>query len=461
MPWLGLRRFTPAESEAAYAIAQRGPGRRCPAPWARLAPATRELLRHPLMLALFHTACAGMEQPPSLTSTAALWDAWLARTFDPAQGGAQLQTLALDLADACLDGGHDAIPAALAETWRERWQAALGHDPVRIAAGLDPLERLVEAGLLRRTETGGLDWVSDALAEQVLFLALHRRDPALGEASFRAWLALPVSRRLDGALGRVGAAIWRSGRPLAVRPVLDVSYRRSRALLADLLLDVIPRGLPAEMAQPVAAFAADLGRLVDGCLGDGNRRRMNRLKDGLLYDLDQRLADRWGYLPVRREIARSALTLAEHLGALEPDNTKYLRDLSISFHKLADLDRRTDPAAARAGYTQGLAIRSYNKLSEWMLEQGETATSEKYANKASDWMERAAAQNPEDSGIQYNLACTRARLSRIEEALAALARSVELGNTDADETTEDPDLRLLRGLPEFEALLARMRSNAT
>jgi Flp pilus assembly protein TadD len=713
MPWLGLRRFTPAEVEAAYAIAQQGPGRRCPAPWARLAPTTRALLRHPLMLALFHTACAGMEQPPTLTSADALWDAWLARTFDPAQGGAQLQALALDLADDGLDGGHDAIPAALAETWRGRWQAALGHDPVRIAAGLDPLERLVEAGLLRRTEAGGLDWVSDSLAEQVLFLALQRRDPALEEASFRAWLALPVSRRLDGALGRVGAAIWRSGRPLAVRPVLDVAYRRSRALLADLLLDVIPRGLPAEVAQPVAAFATDLLRLVDGCIGDGNRRRMDRLKDGLLWELDQRLADRWGYLSVRREIARCILTLAEQLCALEPDNTEYLRDLSISFHKLADLDgrtdpaaaragyaqalaivrrlvelepdnteylrdlsvsygrladldgrtdpaaaragyaqglaiprrlvelepdnttylrdlsisydrladldRRTDPAAARAGYAQGLAIvrrlvelepdnttylrdlgiscrqmgdtertrapeealrwyaeaadwgerlvalqpddtqflsdlRYYcdraaslreashpddakpwlaqgvelgrrlsvldssndqrlnlsrwlvrlgsaesklglpeaeayyrealaireaiveadpknheawgllssalGRLAEWCLGQGKTEEERAWSERADQAMERAAALQPEDADVQYGLACSRARLGRTQEALAALSRSVDLGNTDANWVAEDPDLRSLRGLPEFEAILARMRGNA-
>lgn len=76
-------------------------------------------------------------------------------------------------------------------------------------------------------------------------------------------------------------------------------------------------------------------------------------------------------------------------------------------------------------------------------------------------MERAAELNPEDADVQYGLACTRARLGRTQEALAALSHSVDLGYNDADEAAEDPDLRSLRGLPEFEALLARMRGNAT
>jgi len=65
---------------------------------------------------------------------------------------------------------------------------------------------------------------------------------------------------------------------------------------------------------------------------------------------------------------------------------------------------------------------------------------------------------PDDSGIQYNLACTQARLGHTAEALAALTRAVELGYRDADWAEQDPDLRPLRGLPEFDALLARMRS---
>lgn len=72
-------------------------------------------------------------------------------------------------------------------------------------------------------------------------------------------------------------------------------------------------------------------------------------------------------------------------------------------------------------------------------------------------MQRAVALKPEDADIQYGLACTRARLGKEVEALTALTRSVELGNTDADHAEQDKDLASLRDLPTFQALLVRMR----
>ncbi len=356
VPYLGLRRFTSREAEGAYAAAQRGTGRRCPAPWARLTPATQDLLRHPLMTSLFHQAYAGVEQPPALTGADTLWDAWLARTFDPAQGGVALEGFALSLADDCIDAGQDQIPPELAETWRRRWQTELGNDPIRIAAGLDPLERLAEAGILRRTEGGGLDWVSDSLAEQVLYLALRRRDPAQSESSLTAWLALPITRRLDGALSRVGAAIWRADRPMELLPVLGAGFRRGRDLMTEILLNVAPHGLPGQVEAGAADFSARLGQLLAGCIAKGDRRWIAVLKDSLLWDLDGRLADRWGYGAARFAVARHALSLAEHLKALEPENTEFLRDLSISYSKLGDLDGWRDPAAARDWFEQGLEI---------------------------------------------------------------------------------------------------------
>ena len=73
-------------------------------------------------------------------------------------------------------------------------------------------------------------------------------------------------------------------------------------------------------------------------------------------------------------------------------------------------------------------------------------------------VERLAALDPDDSGAHYDLACTRALLGRGETALAALVRAVEAGRADAADAAGDPDRRSLHGLPEFGAILDRMRA---
>ena len=60
--------------------------------------------------------------------------------------------------------------------------------------------------------------------------------------------------------------------------------------------------------------------------------------------------------------------------------------------------------------------------------------------------------------VVYNLACALAVRGRTREALATLGRAVELGFTDAEGMAGDADLASLRGKPEYEALLARLRA---
>ena len=52
-----------------------GVGVRLPVEWTDLVPASRELLRHPLMVFLFHRAYAGNAMPPAVGSVDAV-DAW-------------------------------------------------------------------------------------------------------------------------------------------------------------------------------------------------------------------------------------------------------------------------------------------------------------------------------------------------------------------------------------------------
>ncbi len=84
-----------------------------------------------------------------------------------------------------------------------------------------------------------------------------------------------------------------------------------------------------------------------------------------------------------------------------------------------------------------------------------------------DWEKAAAAYArflstyADDPTSHYNYACCLARLGKENEALAALARAVEKGFTEADAARKDPDLESLVGKPAFDALLARMAATAS
>jgi predicted GH43/DUF377 family glycosyl hydrolase len=160
------------------------------------------------MLPLFHRVYAGKVIVPGIASEESLWRSWLDVVLRGTGSGSLLERLALDLADACIDGGYDQIPAQLAAKWRRSWEERLRNDPLRIAAEIDDLERLAVAGLLRQTQTGEWDWVSDLLAEHVFHRALLRYDPSIGKEAIRAWLALPPTDRLLRALSQVADDLW-------------------------------------------------------------------------------------------------------------------------------------------------------------------------------------------------------------------------------------------------------------
>jgi predicted esterase len=70
---------------------------------------------------------------------------------------------------------------------------------------------------------------------------------------------------------------------------------------------------------------------------------------------------------------------------------------------------------------------------------------------------RLAELQPKDPGHPYNLACAQARQGHSEQALASLAKAVELGFGDAAHAQEDDDLASLRQLPAFAKLVETMK----
>jgi hypothetical protein len=79
----------------------------------------------------------------------------------------------------------------------------------------------------------------------------------------------------------------------------------------------------------------------------------------------------------------------------------------------------------------------------------------KYAEAEKQLQEMLALQ-PNSGDTYYNIACARARLGKMEQAMADLKRAVELGWDDADHARQDADLEKLRAENSFTDLLAKM-----
>ena len=82
-------------------------------------------------------------------------------------------------------------------------------------------------------------------------------------------------------------------------------------------------------------------------------------------------------------------------------------------------------------------------------------------NRALVGLELAAEAAPQDAALRYNLACAQARTGRRSEALASLARALDLGMPGPEQMATDEDLAALHGDPGFDALLERARAGSS
>jgi predicted esterase len=82
----------------------------------------------------------------------------------------------------------------------------------------------------------------------------------------------------------------------------------------------------------------------------------------------------------------------------------------------------------------------------------------KYA-EAAEKCRAEMALVPKDSGAPYNLACALARLGKKDEALAALAKSMDLGFDDFEHMKVDEDLASIRDDKKFAECVAKAVEN--
>lgn len=86
------------------------------------------------------------------------------------------------------------------------------------------------------------------------------------------------------------------------------------------------------------------------------------------------------------------------------------------------------------------------------------ATHIKLGNKklGVEWAAKALELEPEDTGVQYNVACSYSLLGEIEEAIELLEKSVDGGWAHKDWLINDSDLDPLRDHPKFQSLIEKM-----
>jgi tetratricopeptide (TPR) repeat protein len=69
--------------------------------------------------------------------------------------------------------------------------------------------------------------------------------------------------------------------------------------------------------------------------------------------------------------------------------------------------------------------------------------------------QQLAVLRPEDSLVQYNLACDYSLLHDADRSLQALHRAISLGYDDFSFMDKDQDLEFIRGDPRYKALVSQ------
>ena len=359
VPYLELRTFTSAEAEEAYRHAQVVLRPSCQAAWPELAPGTQSLLQAPQMLALFHRVFAREAHPPTLETESALWRAWLDSLLSPErQQGNRILSLADELARFCIESGHSQIPDEVASLWRRRWEERLANDQIRIDAELNDVERLAVAGVVRQTPEGGWDWVSDSLAEHLFSRTLRRQSWPPSVEDMRKWLALPATPRLDGALTRLIADIWDDESiPVAIIGELVETGDRTRNILSDAMIGTVARLISKGTRPDLHRFDLRLTDLKNWTERAEAASVPDALLDLLLGRTALALDHRRGLAPPLLLILRVAEEMARQWASHDPNDTRALSYLALSYDRKGDLVARTDPDAARSAYEQSVLIR--------------------------------------------------------------------------------------------------------
>lgn len=106
-------------------------------------------------------------------------------------------------------------------------------------------------------------------------------------------------------------------------------------------------------------------------------------------------------------------------------------------------------------------VRRYPSNIEALSELGQVLTRLAHYERGLEVDRQLVRLVPDNPTVHYNLACSLARLGRLDESLDALEGSVELGYADGEYMQADDDLANLRDEERFRSLLRRIETAAT
>ncbi|MBN2298779.1 MAG: tetratricopeptide repeat protein [Deltaproteobacteria bacterium] len=129
----------------------------------------------------------------------------------------------------------------------------------------------------------------------------------------------------------------------------------------------------------------------------------------------------------------------------EPDNIETYMKLGGRYYESGDYDKALLAYTSALQYFQGDA-RLLNNIGIVLLAKGER-------EKAIEYFTQADAVSEDFVEPVYNMACTYAIMGDQARALSALKKAHALNPQVVQWAAEDPDLRSLEGIAEFEAII--------
>jgi len=254
---------------------------------------------------------------------------------------------------------------------------------------------------------------------------------------------------------------------------IDRTFAQPQAGLADANINLVQWLLvPREAQGPLRAealAASETALRLEPDLAEGHVARANVLSLlGRNDEADQSfrratalapgLRDAWySYARFLFSVGRypESAQAYEQSARIDLDDYDALGLLPMPYEKLGDGERarkareRAVAAADRVLANRPDDVRALYASAGALIVLGDR-------QKGFERLERALALRPHDFAVLYNAACGYANAGDKERALDLLDRAVATGRGFRAWMENDPDLDRLRGLPRFEAILARV-----
>jgi tetratricopeptide (TPR) repeat protein len=358
-----------------------------------------------------------LPNPPAHLSESSEW-AKLLRHFELGQGFAFIILLVPSRA-----------AARLCRTELDSWLRAHGQPPPVDAPLNTPLDLAnLPEHLLAMPQPAGVVWIDGSGTTQLYQQSWSR-------------CAMKLNRTRDGIAARFTAPLILVGPPWVREILRDVApdFWSVRAFVAEIPpapLPPLPVLSPERSIQQETEFALDpdlaLRAIADIRDKPGQERQLSQLLNRAGTELMRR-----GRSAEALPLLNEARELDEKAVQQEPSRADYLRDLSVSYNNLGDLQRALGHGEAarqffekslnirerlvqqepsRAAYLRDLSV-SYNKLGDLQSALGHGEAARQFFEKDLDIVERLVQQEPSRVDYLRDLSISYERLGDLQRTL--------------------------------------------